>query len=98
MPKTLGKLEVNIKINELPNWVESIKNSRQQFYINADGQIVRMKVRNKTWQKLLQANEKYPEWVASITGKMGHHIKNGFELLEPAIQVYEKNSKEANAS
>jgi len=92
MPKTQGKLEVNIKINELPNWVESIKNGRQEFCINVDGQIVRMKVRHKTWQKLLKANEKYSEWVASITGKMGHRVRNGFELLEPAIQIHEKES------
>jgi hypothetical protein len=34
--------------------------------------------------------------VASITGKMGYNIHNGFELLEPQVQVYEKVSKNSN--
>ncbi|MCK5522579.1 MAG: hypothetical protein KAI83_05520 [Thiomargarita sp.] len=90
MPKTVGKLEVNIKITELPNWVETIKHGWQHFCINVEGEIVQMKVRPKIWQKLVDANEEYHQWIASITGKMGHRIKNGFELLEPAIQIYEK--------
>jgi hypothetical protein len=93
MPKTVGKLEVNIKISELPNWVETVKHGWQQLYINADGQVVQMTVRPKTWQKLLKANKEYPLWVASITGKMGHRIKNGFKLLEPAVQIHEWESK-----
>jgi hypothetical protein len=93
MPKTVGKLEVNIKISELPNWVETVKHGWQQLYINADGQVVQMTVRPKTWQKLLKANKEYPLWVASITGKMGHRIKNGFELLEPAVQIHEWEPK-----
>jgi hypothetical protein len=93
MPKTVGKLEVNIKISELPNWVETVKHGWQQLYINADGQVVQMTVRPKTWQKLLKANKEYPLWVASITGKMGHRIKNGFKLLEPAVQIHEWEPK-----
>lgn len=87
---TPGKLEVNIKISELPNWVETIKRGWYQFCVNAEGQIVQMKVRPRTWNKLLKANDEYPMWVASITGKMGYRIKDGFELLEPSIQIYEK--------
>jgi hypothetical protein len=90
MPKTRGKLEVNIKITALPNWVETIKRGWKRVCINAEGQIVQMKIRPRVWNKLLQANQDYPLWVASITGRMGQRIKNGFELVEPAIQVYEK--------
>lgn len=93
MPRTHGKLEVTIKISELPNWIEAIKNGWQRFCINVDGQVVQMMVRPRVWNKLLKANEEYPLWVASITGKMGPRFKNGFELLEPAIQVYEKQVK-----
>ncbi|MDM8566915.1 hypothetical protein QUF74_14855 [Candidatus Halobeggiatoa sp. HSG11] len=89
IPKTQGRLEVNIKITQLPNWVESIKNGWRLVYINADNCLVQIKIRPKTWNKLIQADEEYSEWVATISGKMGMKIKNGFELLEPAIQVYE---------
>jgi hypothetical protein len=96
IPKTIGKLELNIKITELPNWVETIKRGWQRFCINVDGQVIRIKVRPRVWHKLIEANEEYTEWVASITGKMGHNIHNGFELLEPQVQVYEKVSKNSN--
>ncbi|OQY54713.1 MAG: hypothetical protein DRR08_22070 [Candidatus Parabeggiatoa sp. nov. 2] len=93
MPKTPGRLEVNIKITELPNWVETIKRGWRRFCVNVEGQVVEIKVRPKAWEKLLKANEEYPMWMASITGKMGTRIKNGFALLEPAVQVYERKPK-----
>ncbi|MDM8569895.1 hypothetical protein QUF50_10385 [Thiotrichales bacterium HSG1] len=96
IPKTQGRLEVNIKITQLPNWVESIKNGWRRVYINADGYLVQIKIRPKTWNKLLQADAEYPEWIATITGKMGAKIKNGFELAEPAIQVYESQKTVKN--
>ncbi len=98
MPKTRGKLEVNIKITALPNWVETSKRGWKHICINAEGQIVHMNVRPRVWNKLLQANEDWPLWVASITGKIGQRFKNGFELVEPAIQVYEKTTTSPNPS
>ncbi|RKZ53921.1 MAG: hypothetical protein DRR16_17615 [Candidatus Parabeggiatoa sp. nov. 3] len=98
MPKTRGKLEVNIKMTALPNWVETIKRGWRRICINADGQIVQMKVRPRVWNKLLQANEDWPMWIASITGKIGPRFKNGFELVEPAIQVYEKTTNSPDPS
>lgn len=95
LPKVAGRLEINIKITEVPNWVQTVKRGWQRFCVNVNGQIVQMKVRPKTWTRLLQADQQYPHWVASITGKMGHRIKNGFELLEPAVQIYEKKRKTA---
>ncbi len=89
MPKTKGRLEVNIKITQLPNFVENIKNGWRRVYINANGCLVQIKIRPKAWNKLLQADAEYSMWIATITGKIGAKIKNGFELLEPAIQVYE---------
>jgi len=95
MPKTQGRLEVHIKITEMPNWVETGKRGWKKLCINAEGQIIEMKVRPRIWNKLLEANNNYPSWMASITGKMGHRIKNGFVLLEPAVQIYEKKSQES---
>jgi hypothetical protein len=93
LPKVPGRLEINIKITQVPNWVQTVKRGWQRFCVNANGQIVQMKVRPRTWSRLLEADKQYPHWVASITGTMGHRIKNGFELLEPAVQIYEKKPK-----
>lgn len=97
MPKTVGRLEINIKITELPNWVEIARRGWRRICLNVEGRIVQMTIRPKVWNKLLNANEEYPNWVASITGTMGHRIKDGFELVEPAIQVYGINSEEFNS-
>jgi hypothetical protein len=92
--QTVGRLEVTIKINELPNKVETMKHDWKRFWVNAEGQVAQMTVRPKTWDKLFEASQKYPTWMASITGKMGVHIRGGFILLEPSIQIHEVIPKE----
>ncbi len=87
--QTVGKLEVVIKINELPNKVETMKHDWKRFWVNAEDQVVQMTVRPKTWKNLFEANQKYPTWMASITGQMGVRIRSGFILLEPSIQIHE---------
>jgi hypothetical protein len=87
-----GKLELTIKINELPQ-AKTVENGWQQFHIDCDGRIVTGTVKPKVWKKLTDAQLNYPEWVAAITGKMGEETENGFVLLEPNIQVFEKKPK-----
>jgi len=93
IPTVPGNLEVNIKIYTLPPEVQTVKNGWQQFVVEADGQMVLMKIRPKIWKKMQQADEIYATWVVSITGKIGRRIKNGFELLQPAVQIFEKKQK-----
>lgn len=93
MSQTIGKLEVSIKIQDLPNRVETMKHNWKRFWINAEDQVVQMTVRPKTWKKLLEASQEYPTWRASITGKMGVPIRGGFILLYPSIQIHEITQK-----
>jgi ProP effector len=97
-PVVPGNLEVNIKIYTLPATVQTVKNGWQQFTVEADGQMVLMKIRPKIWKKMQYAAENYPAWVVSITGKIGRRIKNGFELLQPAVQIFEKKLKTDNSA
>ena len=89
---TQGKLEVTIKINELPQ-AKTIENGWQQFEIDCDGRIVSVTVKPKIWKKLTDAASSYTQWVAAIAGKMGESTENGFVLLEPNIQTFEKKPK-----
>ena len=95
---TAGKLEVTCKISELPTFSTDRK-GWHEFHVNCDGVKIRVRVKPKVWKKLAEANQNWPIWVASITGKMGPQrqegetILQGFDLLEPAIQVYEKKPK-----
>ena len=57
-----------------------------------------VEVKNKVWNNLKAANEKYPQWVAAITGKMGAGVQGGFRLDSPAVQVFEKKPKPETAT
>ena len=93
-----GKLELTIKINELPDDVSVDKNGWKSFDLDCDGQILSVTVKPKVFKKLEDAQANYPQWVAAIAGKMGEATATGFVLLEPNIQVFEKKPKEANST
>jgi hypothetical protein len=90
-----GKLELTIKINELPVDVSVDKNGWKSFDLDCDGQILSVTVKPKVFKKLEDAQANYPQWVAAIAGKMGEATETGFVLFEPNIQVFEKKPKEA---
>lgn len=95
-----GKLEVTIKINELPQ-AKTVDNNWQQFGLDRDGRIISVTVKPKVCQKLNDAASNYPEWVAVIAGKLGQESEHGFGFVleEPNIQVFECKSKaEATAT
>jgi len=87
-----GKLEITIKINELPQ-SQTVENGWQRLEIDCDGRIITMVVKPKVFKKLADAQANYPQWVGAIAGKMGQATDNGFMLLEPNIQVFEKKPK-----
>ncbi|MGI2907697.1 fertility inhibition FinO-like protein [Tolypothrix sp. VBCCA 56010] len=87
-----GKLEITIKISELPS-ATAVENGWQHFQVDCDGQVVSITVKPKVWKKLADAQANYPMWVGAIAGKMGEVTKDGFKLLEPNIQTFEKKPK-----
>ncbi|MBD2358135.1 fertility inhibition FinO-like protein [Tolypothrix sp. FACHB-123] len=87
-----GKLEVIIKINELPQ-SNTVENGWQQFEVDCGGRIISVTVKPKIWKKLTDAASSYPQWVAAIAGKLGQQTDQGFVLEEPNIQVFEKKVK-----
>ena len=92
MPVT-GKLELTIKISELPN-AATVENGWKLFEIDCDGQIISVTLKPKVWKKLEDAQANFPMWVAAVAGKMGQPTEKGFVLAEASIQVFEKKPKE----
>jgi len=88
-----GKLELTIKINELPN-TATVEKGWKSFDVDCDGQIISVTVKPKVWKKLEDAQANFPMWVAAIAGKMGQPTEKGFVLAEANIQVFEKKPKE----
>jgi hypothetical protein len=94
---TPAKLEVLIKINELPTNVTTAPNGSKAFGLDCGGRAVTMTLRPKMWAKLEAAARDWPQWVAAISGQMGPSTPNGFELLEPNVQTFEKKPKASPA-
>jgi hypothetical protein len=90
-------MEVTIKISQFPTDVQSVTNGWKQFLLDADGREISVTVRPKVYVKLEEAQKSFPQWVAAISGKMGEATPNGFVLLEPSIQVFEKKAKPQEA-
>ncbi|PSB06095.1 fertility inhibition FinO-like protein [filamentous cyanobacterium CCP2] len=88
-----GKLEVTIKINELPE-AETVENNWKHFEIDCGTHVVSVTVKPKIWKKLEEAQANFPMWVAAIAGKIGAQTATGFVLDEPNIQVFERKPKE----
>lgn len=88
-----GKLEITIKINQLPTEVTTDKNGWKLFQLDCGGRHVSVALRPRMWAKLEEAQKNYPLWVAAISGSMGPGQGMGFKLLEPNLQVFERKQK-----
>ncbi len=86
------KLEVILKVTTLPSPVRTVKNGWKQFMLNGEGQRIRIKIRPRAWRKLCQANQRQTAWAALIKGSMGDSLKNGFELINPTVQIFDQAS------
>lgn len=89
-----GKLEVAIKINQLPAEVITTKNGWKEFKVDCSGRTVTVALRPRMWTKLEQASKEWPLWLAAISGQMGQSVGQGFILMEPSVQVFERKAKE----
>lgn len=85
-----GKLEVTIRINQLPTEVVTNKNGWKEFKLDCGGRIVSVSLRPRMWAKLEQANTDWPLWLAVIGGQMGQSVGTGFMLVEPSLQTFER--------
>jgi hypothetical protein len=90
--KVQGRLELTIKINELPK-AKKVQTG-WQFAVECGEQLVTVTLKEKVWNKLVKASQDYPAWVCAIGGVMGEKSEKGFVLNNPAIQVFEKKIRE----
>lgn len=97
-----GKLEVTIKINELPQ-PNIVGNGLQQFDLNCDGRIISVTVKRKIYKKLTDAASNYLQWVAAMSNDKPRSVyalnlsrsanTKRVVLDEPNIQVFERKLK-----
>jgi hypothetical protein len=89
---TQGKLEIIVKIGKIPQ-ARKLDNG-VVFDVVCDKLNVNIFLQTKRWKKLLDANEKYQAWEATITGVMDNPTVKGFMLNNAIVQVFEKKQKE----
>ena len=87
---TEAKLEITLKITALPTEVTENKLGWKVFKLSAAGRIIDVALRPRMWGKIEQASKDWPIWLAAISGQMGRKVGDGFELAEPAVQVFER--------
>ncbi|MBC1225241.1 fertility inhibition FinO-like protein [Nostoc sp. UCD120] len=94
-----GKLEITIKINELPQ-PKIIENGWQQLDIDCDERIITITVKPKpkVYKKLTDVTSNYPHSVAAIAGKLSQSNELGFVLKSPNIQVFKCKPKAETTS
>ena len=90
-----GKLEVTIKISELPQ-PKTVDNGWQEFQVNCDEREITITVKPKVWKKLTDAQANWDSWVAAISGTIGEETDSGFVLNNPNIQTFEKKVKQSD--
>ena len=88
-----GRLSVAIKLSEFPDNVVG-EGKQRQFDVECGDRIVTVSVTKKSFKKLEEAQETYPNWVARIEGEMGVATENGFALERGNLQVFEVKPKE----
>ena len=87
---TPGKLEVTIKINQLPTEVTTTKSGWKELKLDCGGRVVTVALRPRMWNKLEEASKQWPLWLAVISGQMGPSAGTGFTLVEPSVQTFER--------
>lgn len=89
-----GKLEVIIKINQLPSEVTTTKNGWKEFQVDLGNRSAIIAMRPRLWTRIEESSRTLPHWIAVISGQMGEDVsKNCFRLLEPNVQVFEYKPK-----
>jgi hypothetical protein len=89
--KIPAKMDITLKFSELPK--ARFGAGVASFAVEADGRVILIELKRKTWLKLETAVSEWPEWVAVVQGKMGEPFDGGFMLREPGLQVFEKKPK-----
>jgi hypothetical protein len=90
---TPAKIQVTCKLNEVPKHRE-LADKRVEFFLQ-DGEsdrIFTIRMKPKIFKKL--TDHGFTEWVAAITGEIGPATETGFELVNAAVQVFEKKARE----
>ncbi len=93
---TKGKMEVVVKVTEFPDDIKTVDKGCKEFAVDTGAAIVTISVKPKAFRLLEQAQQTYPAWIAAISGQISEQTATGFRLESPAIQVFERRTKDSS--
>jgi hypothetical protein len=90
MARVVATAEIILRFSRLPAPL-AVKDqpAMLQFDVFAGATRFLIKMKRSKFEKAINKVNNYQSWKGTITGKLGIIIKDGFELLEPGIQVFE---------
>jgi hypothetical protein len=89
---TTAKISLTCKLNQVPTHRE-LADKRIEFFLR-DGKsdrIFTVQMKPKVFKKL--TDHGFLDWFAAITGEIGPATATGFELVNAAVQVFEKQAR-----
>jgi hypothetical protein len=87
---TPAKISLTCKLNQVPAHRE-LPDKQIEFFLNdGNDRIFTVRMKPKLFKKL--TDHGFTQWVAAISGELGATTETGFELLNPAVQVFEKKA------
>jgi hypothetical protein len=89
---TPTKISLTCKLSQVPAHRE-LPSKQVEFYLQ-DGEserIFTVQMKPKMFKKL--TDHGFADWVAAITGEIGATTATGFELVNAAVQVFEKKPR-----
>jgi hypothetical protein len=92
---TSAKISLTCKLNQVPAHRE-LADKRIEFFLKDGGsdRIFTVQMKPKVFKKLIDHG--FADWVAAITGEIGPATATGFELVNAAVQVFEKRAREGD--
>ena len=92
---TTAKISLTCKLAVVPKHRE-LADKRIEFFLQ-DGEsdrIFTVQMKPKMFKKL--TDHGFTDWIAAITGELGPATETGFELVNSAVQVFERKAREAD--
>ena len=87
---TPAKIQLTCKLNQVPKHRE-LPDKQVEFFLNDGGdRIFTVRMKPKMFKKF--TDHALAQWVAAISGDLGANTETGFELLNAAVQVFEKKA------
>ena len=85
-----ASLDICVKITELPTELNTNAQGTKEFFVTANNRQVFIALKAKQYNKLVEAQTKWPNWIGRISGKLGAPTNDGFILEQPSVQAFEK--------